>query len=209
MNEITDQAVINRLVQSEAGRKAAADIMRDHTAERMDLKSRAEKLRRERGERTRELADAEAAARKRVEAARRELSEAEQAHRQSDMAHRQAAAHYTARIQKLERQLRATAPATIDEFIAWLDDAADECRATVITEKARKTDKLNTHTSEPVKEYFSNAPSLRNRLETIKAARQEAERLKDLVLDHTDVQERLDALRDNLPAVEMQYSHTR
>lgn len=206
MNTVTDTEVISRLVESEAGRKAAADIMRDRTSERMNLKATAEKLRRERGEQGRELADTAEVARQRLEAARKEMTQAEGEHHRAVMLQKQQRAHFDARIKKLERELLATAPAAINEFIEWLDDQANECKGTAIVTNAQKTDRISTYSSEVIKQYFSNAESLRERLAAIRAARQEAEALRGKVLDAADIEQRLDALRE-LPAVVMAFAY--
>ena len=205
---ITDQDILNRLVKSEAGKQAAAAIERDRTAERMNLKAQGERLKRERSERGRELADAEAAARQRVEAARKELTEAEHAYMLADSTRRQTAAHYNARIDKFERELVATAPAGIDEFLAWLADQENACTATEIQERGQPTKKLSKlFTGGFIHEVWTNAASLKERLEAIRAARQAAETLKARVLDDADIEARLDELRDGLPEIEMRYSH--
>ena len=206
---ISDEAIVKRLVESEVGQKAATDIIRDHHMHRIDLKARIEKLKRDRGELAREHADAVDAARQRLEAVRKAITEAEGEHGQASMAQAQHKAHFDTRIKKLERELQQTAPAVIDEFLAWLGDQASACTATPIIENAQKTDRINTHTSEAVREVFNNAASLRERLEAIRAARQDAEKLKDKVLDNADIELRLQELREGLPVVEMRFSHER
>jgi hypothetical protein len=211
METVTDKQVINRLVQSEAGQKAKQAILRDMTAERMNLKAQAETLRKERGKQLRELNDAAAVAQQHLEAARKTLTAAELEHRQAAQAQGQTRAHYDARITKLERQLLETAPAVIDDFIGWLADQEHDCRETEITERAQKTDppKINTHTDEAVREYWNDGASLQERMAAIRNARAEADGLKGLILDADDIQQRLDALRESLPAVEMRLAYER
>ena len=209
MNTPTNAQVIDRIVQSEAGRKAAADIQRDYTGERIALQSQASALRKERGKQTRELADKVAATQQHLEAARATLTLAEQAHRQATMEQAQNRAHYDARIKGLEGKLRTMAPAAIDTFIEWLGDEEQSCKETVITKHGKPTDKISTHTSEKIHEFWTNAASLRDRLAAIRAARTEAITLKSRVMDADDIQQRLDELRDGLPEVTMQYSHSK
>ena len=209
MNAITNEQVINKLVESEAGRKAASDILREQEAERINLKAQAATLRKQRGAALRELNDAAEAAQQHLEAARKELTEAEREHRAATQAQGQTRAHYTARIERLDRQLLATAPAAIDTFIEWLADQEQACRETEITTHGQKTNRISTHTSELIHEFWTNAEALRERLAAIRNARAEAEGLKDRVMDAGDLQQRLEALRESLPAVEMRLAYER
>ena len=206
MNTVTDEAIVKKIIQSEAGQKAAAAIERDHTAERMNLRATAEKLKRERGELSREHADAVAATGKALEAARAALTKAEQAHRQASVTQATERAHYDARIQKLERMVIATAPAAIDTFLRWLSDEESICKGTEITERGRKTDRISTHTGELIREYFSNAATLRDRLAAIRKARAEAAQLKTRIMDSGELDKQLEALGD-LPGVVMQFAY--
>ena len=207
MNEVSHEAVIARLIESDQGKKIAADILRDQQMHHIDLATSIEKLKRERGEGKRALADKVAVSHARLQTARAALTTAETEHQKACMEQAQHGAHYTSRINKLERQLRATAPASISDFISWLNDEEDTCKATALLESSERTDKLNTHTSEIIRKYYSNANGLRDRLAAIRNARAEAEKLKDKVLDAADIETRLQALRDTLPAVTMQFSH--
>ena len=211
METVTDKQVISRLVSSEAGQKAKQAILRDMTAERIALKGQAEMLRKERGKQLRGLNDAAAATEQHLAMARKALTKAEQEHRAATQAQAQRKAHYTARITKLERQLLETPPAAIDDFLTWLADQEHDCRETEITERAQKTDppKINTHTDEAVREYWNDGASLQERMAAIRNARAEADGLKGLILDTDDLQQRLDALRESLPAVEMRLAYER
>jgi len=209
METVTDDAIVKKLVESEAGRKAAAAIQRDWTSERMNMRAQIEVLKRERGELSRTHADDVEATRKRMEAARAALTKTDTEHRQAVITQKQTRAHFDARIKALEGKLRATAPQAISDFIEWLGDEESLCKETGIIEHATPTDKINTFTSELIKQYFSNAKSLDARLKAIRAARAEAGTLKARILEGDDLQQRLDSLRDSLPVVAMQYSHTK
>ena len=205
--EVTNEQVISRLVESEAGKKIAGTILREQTAALMDMRAKIEILRKERGEKSRDLDDAAAATLQRVNVARKTLADAEQEHRQAVFEQKTTAAHYDGRIQKLQRQLTASAPATIDTFLDWLADQEHEATETEITKRGQKTDRIYTHSDEVIRAYWTNAQSLQNRLKAIREARADAQQLKGRILDGADLDERLEALRESLPAVSMQFSH--
>jgi hypothetical protein len=54
---------------------------------------------------------------------------------------------------------------------------------------------------------WTDAASMRERVDTLRAARAEVERLKSKVLAADVIEERLQTLRDGLPKIEMRFSH--
>ena len=200
MNTTTESEILQRIIEGEAGRRAAEDIAREATAERIRLKTEIEKLKREHKEAKAENADDLNTTRIKLERAHAKFSEAQQAHQAAQARQAQRTAGFGPRIARLKNQLEASAPAVIFDFIKWLDDQAAEVRATKITTRSRATDIINTATDGLRREHYSNAKALTARLDAIHAARHEAERLQSLILDDDELTQRLEALRESLPA---------
>jgi SMC interacting uncharacterized protein involved in chromosome segregation len=205
--EVTNDAILERLVTSDAGKQAAADLLREATAERIKLTADIEKLKRERGEQRAMLSAETTAMRAKLDTARTALTKAESAYNAAAQKEATTVGQYDGRIQRLEARLLATAPGSISAFITEMDDLASEAKATVALERRRPTDKINTHNGNLIHEVWTNAASLRERLDAIRNAITEAQKLKTRVLADDVLAERLDELRDSLPPVEMRYSH--
>ena len=204
---VTDETILKRLVEGETGQRMAAAIMREAMAERIKISADIETLRRERGEKTAPLNADTAAKRAKLDAARAALAAAENEYNAAAQHEAATAGSYDARIAATERKLIATAPACIDALLTELSDMESEAKATQILQRRQATNRINTRTSGTIMKVYSNAASLRERLEAIRHAREEARKLKGRVLSDADINERLQQLRDTLPEIQMRFSH--
>jgi hypothetical protein len=209
MSAVTDEQILARLVQSEDGRKVADAIKREAQAERIRLQCHVTELEKERSAATAELsADVKITASK-LEAARQTMTRAEQEHRQAQHKLASTSAGYDGRISQAEAKFLATAPQVIDETLKWLADQADEVRATEIQRRANKTGKFHAVSGEAICDWFSTAETARDRICAIKQSIDECHRLKALILDDAELQQRLDEIKDSLPPVRMTFEGRR
>jgi len=197
-----EQAQIDEMMDTEAGRELARQHQANKLAERQAIADQIGTVRKQRGIEVTPLSEAEKKALATVEAAEKSLQDAKEKHRLAQAKHQKAKAASDARISSLERELVQTAPDEIDAFIQSLRDEVEEIRQNGPTTRSEPTGRTFVDSGRPVMRHFSNSRSVDCRMRAIREAISTAEGFKRQVLG--DLDDRLMQLRDDLPELVME-----
>ena len=194
-----NNAVLQHLLDSPMAKAAAREMHIAQQEERQALIQKIEAIKHEEAMQRQQIIDEVETTRQGIDIARMALDEATVAHNQALAQRSHASFGHTARITKAEHQLRTTASPAIDKFVSWTREQQSKLMNKPIREQARKTGMLNSASYKAEREYWSSAPSTGERMAALRDACLAAEALKLRVLEPDELQQRLDALKDNLP----------
>lgn len=195
-------AMMNEMLDTDAGRELARQYQANKLAERQAIADEIDAVRKQRGVEVTPLSDAQKTAMKAVGAAQQALRAAEERHCITQAKYQRVKAGFDARIKRLEKELVQSAPEEIDAFIQSLQDEVEEIRRSGTTTNSEPTGKSYVDSGKPVMRHFSNAKSVDCRMRATREAIDTAESYKRKVL--VDLSDRLRQLRDDLPPVVME-----
>lgn len=201
--------IISRLVNGEYGKKVSEEIRQESHDKRLKISAQIEPLKAARKSQLDIYLKEVAKTLPRLKAAEAELKAAEEAHYKVMATEQQSKMQYSARSNHLQGLISSTAPKEIDKFIKELAKIETETRNTNLTEKSLSTGKYYPAISKNEMAVYSQVPSINLRLKAIRSARMEAILLKEKVLSPGELQEKLAALRDSLPAIKADHVYSR
>lgn len=209
MNEVKDTEVIQRLIGGEVGQRLAAEIIQEQHEERLTVADEITPLRADRKAQRDIYLKEVAVSLPRLEAAKAELKAAEEEHNKIMVAEQQSKLSFSARSNHLQTRIAATAPKDIDDFIKEMAKIETETMNTNLTEKSQSTGKYYPAIGKDEMAVYSQVPSINRRLKAIRNARDQAKLLKQVVLSPGELQDKLDALRDSIPAIKTDHVYSR
>lgn len=208
-SKVATESIIARIAAGELGQKIAAKLEAELATERTRMKGEIDALNRERGEVKATLGTETRAALAALEQAQAVLKESERTYLTALQKERSAEAAYRIRINRLENELFDSAPASIDNFIVWLDEEFSRLCGEKINERSRQTGMFSTITDSVQREYWSNAEPLKEAMSALRRAKTTAQLLKREVLSAEDLDAKLKELPESIPdPTELRLSHT-
>lgn len=189
-------ALMEKFLAGPTGRKLQAEAEGEELGKRKALAAELAGIRDQEGEEVPKLAAASEKARLAVLKAQETVREAQAAHARAMSASLGGSTSFSAKIGRLEGELRPTADPEIAAFIAHLGELAEATRNSLVSGAER----LGWQGLRAVIRPASNAEAVRRRLAAIAAAREVALALQLEPLGRVEVEKRLAKLRQGLEA---------
>jgi hypothetical protein len=186
-------------LQTKPGQQIVTEITQQTLEQRRALVAEIAEIRAAAVRESRRLAEEFDKAEGRVREAKATLREAEKAYGQALQAKLGYSHQVSGEIARREQKLRDTADPAIETFLSELQQREEDiCRGVLTVEMAGKRN-IVTDKRQPV--VYSNAPSSTAALQALREARAAAQALKLEPFTAQEVQNRLAALRETIPAV--------